>query len=78
MPASTKHVTVIGGGVVGMLCAWTLLKEGIAVCVLERDSADAGCSTGNAGSVSAGSVAPIGMPGMWRQVPGWIFDADGR
>jgi D-amino-acid dehydrogenase len=77
MPASRKPVTVIGGGVVGMLCAWTLLKEGFAVSVLERDPADAGCSTGNAGSVSAGSVAPIGMPGMWRQVPAWMLDPDG-
>lgn len=75
--ASGKHVTVIGGGVVGMLCAWTLLREGMAVTVLERDPGGPGCSTGNAGSVSAGSVAPFGMPGIWRQVPAWMLDPDG-
>ena len=71
------QVTVVGAGIVGMLCAWTLLREGFAVCVLERDRSGTGCSSGNAGSVSAGSVAPIGMPGMWRKVPGWMLDPDG-
>ncbi|WP_321893207.1 hypothetical protein [Paraburkholderia tropica] len=32
------------------------------------------CSFGNAGSLSLGSVAPLGMPGVVRQVPGWLTD----
>lgn len=75
--AAKPQVIVIGAGIVGMLCAWTLLREGFAVCVLERDRSGGGCSTGNAGSVSAGSVVPLGMPGMWRKVPGWMLDPDG-
>ena len=47
------------------------------VTLIERDLFGRSCSTGNAGSISAGSVAPLGMPGMWKQVPGWMFDPDG-
>ncbi|KAF7962052.1 hypothetical protein AWV80_26105 [Cupriavidus sp. UYMU48A] len=59
-----------------MLSAWSLLREGLQVTLVERDLFGRGCSTGNAGSVSAGSVAPLGMPGMWKQVPGWMLDPD--
>lgn len=72
-----RHVAVIGGGIVGTLCAWSLLRAGLKVTLIERDLFGKGCSTGNAGSVSAGSVAPLGMPGMWKQVPGWLIDPDG-
>ena len=34
-------------------------------------------SFGNAGGISPGSVAPIGMPGMWKQIPGWLLDDTG-
>ena len=73
----TRHVAVIGGGIVGTLSAWSLLRAGLKVTLIERDLFGRGCSSGNAGSVSAGSVAPLGMPGMWKQVPGWLIDPDG-
>lgn len=72
-----RSVAVIGAGIVGMLTAWDLLRSGFKVTLLERDLYGLCCSTGNAGSVSAGSVAPLGMPGMWKQVPGWMLDPDG-
>ncbi len=75
--SSTSHVCVIGGGIVGTLTAWNLLQAGFNVTLVERDMFGLGCSSGNAGSVSAGSVAPLGMPGMWKQVPGWMLDPDG-
>ena len=74
---TTRHVAVIGGGIVGTMSAWSLLRAGLKVTLLERDLFGLGCSSGNAGSVSAGSVAPMGMPGMWKQVPAWLIDPDG-
>ncbi|RYY93760.1 MAG: FAD-dependent oxidoreductase, partial [Comamonadaceae bacterium] len=35
------------------------------------------CSSGNAGSLSPSACLPVGMPGMWKQVPGWLRDPDG-
>ena len=75
--ATARHVVVIGGGIVSTLCAHALRCAGSKVTLIERDLFGGGCSTGNAGSVSAGSVAPLGMPGMWKQVPAWMFDPDG-
>ncbi|MES2999628.1 MAG: FAD-dependent oxidoreductase [Pseudomonadota bacterium] len=74
---AVRHVAVIGGGIVGTLSAWALLRAGLRVTLIERELFGRGCSSGNAGSVSAGSVVPLGMPGMWKQVPGWMIDPDG-
>jgi D-amino-acid dehydrogenase len=70
-------VIVIGGGIIGTLAAWRLLEAGQRVCLIEADPDGLCCSTGNAGSISAGSVAPLGMPGIWKQVPSMLLDPDG-
>ncbi|MBI0384741.1 FAD-binding oxidoreductase, partial [Streptomyces albiflaviniger] len=48
-PPST--VTIIGGGVVGLVCAHYLSGAGLRVTVLERDRLGSGASRGNAGEV---------------------------
>ena len=47
-------VAVIGGGVIGLACAYELLCRGQRVVVLERDRAGSG-----AGAVAAGMLAPV-------------------
>ncbi|HEX5140667.1 MAG TPA: glycine oxidase ThiO [Dehalococcoidia bacterium] len=47
-------VAIIGGGVIGLACAYELLKQGKRVLILERDRAGSG-----AGNVAAGMLAPI-------------------
>lgn len=32
------------------------------------------CSFGNAGSLSPSACLPVGMPGNWKKVPGWLLD----
>jgi glycine oxidase len=46
---------VIGGGVIGLACAWRAAQKGARVCVLERDRPAAGAS-----GVAAGMLAPVG------------------
>ena len=36
-PQSASHTLVIGGGVIGVCCAWYLSKRGACVTVLERE-----------------------------------------
>ena len=54
----TEHlqadVAVIGGGVIGLACAYELVRNGRKVVVLERERAGSG-----AGSVAAGMLAPV-------------------
>src|SRR6187551_463716 len=68
------HVTVIGAGIVGTVCASYLLREGHAVTMIDREEPGEMTSFGNTGGISPGSVVPIAMPGMIRDIPKWLFD----
>lgn len=59
---SGPRVVVVGGGVIGLSCAYYLARGGADVLVLERDRIGAGASSGNAGTVSAGHP-PLNRPG---------------
>jgi glycine oxidase len=45
----------VGGGVIGLACAWRAAERGLRVCVLERDRPAAGAT-----GVAAGMLAPVG------------------
>jgi glycine oxidase len=45
----------VGGGVIGLACAWRAAQGGARVCVLERDRPAAGAT-----GVAAGMLAPVG------------------
>ena len=66
------HVVVIGGGVIGVCCAYYLAKRGARVSVLERDEIGRGASYGNAGTIAPGH-APINKPGRIRQALKSLF-----
>ncbi|MGY8748948.1 MAG: NAD(P)/FAD-dependent oxidoreductase [Pirellulales bacterium] len=57
------RVVVIGGGVIGAMCAWNLLKAGCQVTIVDRDKFGAACSHGNCGYVSPSHVFPLCQPG---------------
>ena len=59
---SAPKVVVVGGGVIGVSCAYYLAREGAEVVVLERERVGAGASEGNAGTVSPGHP-PLNKPG---------------
>jgi glycine oxidase len=46
---------IVGGGVIGLACAWRAASAGARVCVLERDHPAAGAT-----GVAAGMLAPVG------------------
>ncbi|PLC53299.1 FAD-dependent oxidoreductase [Pollutimonas nitritireducens] len=71
------HAIVIGAGIVGLYTAYFLNQAGWRVTVIDRDEPGMGCSAGNAGALSTGSVAPLGMPGIVRQAPRMLLDPSG-
>lgn len=72
------RVVVVGAGIVGLCVAWHLARGGAQVTVLDRaPPGEGGASAGNAGAISAGSVAPLAMPGVLKQVPGMLLDPAG-
>jgi D-amino-acid dehydrogenase len=64
---------VVGGGVIGVCCAYFLAKRGARVTVLERDEICRGASYGNAGSITPGHT-PINKPGRVMQAAKSLFD----
>jgi D-amino-acid dehydrogenase len=63
---SGPRVVVVGGGVIGISCAYYLARVGASVVVLERERVGAGASFGNAGTVSPGHP-PLNRPGRIAQ-----------
>jgi D-amino-acid dehydrogenase len=70
-------VAVVGAGVVGSCIALALQKRGAAVTLIDRDEPGRGCSYGNSGAISPGSLAPLAMPGILSSVPGMLLDEEG-
>ena len=72
MRSLDQHTVVVGGGVVGVCCAYFLAKRGARVTVLERDQIGKAASFGNAGSIAPGHP-PINKPGRVRQALKSLF-----
>ena len=67
-------VAVVGAGIIGACIAHALAKRGALVTLIDRDAPGLGCSYGNSGAISAGSVAPVAMPGVLASVPKMLLD----
>lgn len=71
------RVVVVGGGVVGLLSAYYLAREGHAVQVLESAGSDAkGASYGNLGMVVPSHSLPLAAPGVLWQGLRWMGDPE--
>lgn len=67
------RVAVVGGGVVGLACAYALSRDGAEVVVVERDRVGEGCSFGNTGWICPSLAAPLAAPKvMGRAVLGML------
>lgn len=73
----TEKVTIIGAGIVGIFSALSLLEKGIPVELVDADPPASGASRGNAGVIARWSCVPQSLPGLWRNIPGWLLDPEG-
>ncbi|NQZ32076.1 MAG: FAD-binding oxidoreductase [Oceanospirillaceae bacterium] len=72
-----KSVTVIGAGIIGVLIALQLQREGHRVTLIDKDQPGSGCSFGNAGILARSSFAPLSSPSSIKQVPSWLLNPNG-
>ena len=69
----TKHIAIIGGGIIGLATAWYCRKNGFDVTVIDRNrSKRDGCSFGNAGMLVPSHVVPLAAPGMIKLGLKWM------
>jgi D-amino-acid dehydrogenase len=68
-------ITIIGGGVVGLCCAYYLNKEGHEVTVIDRNDITDGCSFGNMGYISPSHFIPLASPGIVSQGLKWMLSS---
>ena len=62
-----SDVLVVGGGIIGLACAYYLVKAGKYVRLLDQDTIGAGASYGNCGLIFTSHLVPLCAPGTVRQ-----------
>ena len=72
--AEGQRIIVIGAGMVGLASALSLQAEGHSVTVLDPKGPGEGATMGNPGGLSLSSIFPTAVPGIHKQVPGWLLD----
>jgi D-amino-acid dehydrogenase len=65
-PYGSTPVVIVGGGVIGLCCAYSLRRRGVEVIVIERDRIGQGCSLGNGGWLCPVDCRPLPEPGVPR------------
>ena len=72
---NSKHdVLIIGGGPVGLSCAYYLLKSGRQVTLLDAKEIGKGSGSGNAGHIVPSHIIPLAAPGVVTSALKWMLD----
>ncbi|MBI3161708.1 MAG: FAD-dependent oxidoreductase [Chloroflexi bacterium] len=72
---STKtDVLIIGGGPVGLSCAYYILKSGRGVTLIDSKEIGKGSGSGNAGHIVPSHVIPLAAPGVVTSAIKWMLD----
>jgi D-amino-acid dehydrogenase len=70
-----KHdILIIGGGPVGLSCAYYLLKSGSKVTLLDANEIGKGSGSGNAGHIVPSHIIPLAAPGVVTSALKWMLD----
>ena len=78
MTPQTKHVCVVGAGIVGLSTAWRLMQDGWQVSVIEESAAPGlVTSYANGAQLSYSYVAPLAEPSAITSLPKWLLQKDG-
>ena len=73
----SKHVLIVGGGIVGLCTAYYCARKGHRVTLIERGGADrGGCSFVNAGMLVPSHIVPLASPGMVQLGLRWMWNPE--
>lgn len=71
---SKRDVLVIGGGPIGLSCAYYLLKSGRKATILDAKEIGKGSGSGNAGHIVPSHIIPLAAPGVAPTALKWMLD----
>jgi D-amino-acid dehydrogenase len=66
-------IVIVGGGVIGISCAWYLHRDGWNVTIMDRANIGGACSYGNCGLVCPSHVLPLTEPGAFKDALASLF-----
>ena len=73
----SKHVVIVGGGIIGLSIAYYCSRKGHRVTLIERGGPNRdGCSFVNAGMVVPSHVVPLASPGMVQLGLRWMWNPE--
>lgn len=73
----SKHVTILGAGVIGLSTALCCARRGMQVTIIERNGVQrSGCSFGNAGMIVPSHFVPLAAPGMVALGLKWMWNPE--
>jgi D-amino-acid dehydrogenase len=72
----SRHICVLGAGIVGLATAWQLLRDGYQVTVVDSAQTGAGASGANGAQLSYSYVQPLADPSLWLQLPKLLLSPD--
>lgn len=67
-------ILIIGGGSIGLNCAYALRQSGRGVTLLDAAAIGAGSSSGNAGHIVPSHILPLAAPGVIPAALKWLLD----
>lgn len=70
-----NKTVIIGGGIIGLCCAYYLSRSGHAVMVIDRGDIQNGTSFGNAGYISPSHFTPLASPGIIAKGIRWMLSS---
>ncbi|SFM95220.1 NAD(P)/FAD-dependent oxidoreductase [Dokdonella immobilis] len=76
MNPQETDVLVLGGGVIGLACAYYLLGSGRSVTLIDQGQLGGGSSHGNCGTLTPSHAMPLAMPGVIGTALKWLLRAD--
>lgn len=69
-----SDILIIGGGPIGLSCAYYLLKSGRKVTIVDSHEIGKGSGSGNAGHIVPSHIIPLAAPGVVASALKWMLD----
>ncbi len=70
-----KEVVIIGGGIIGLCCAYYLQQDGHQVIIVDKSDISGGASFVNAGYITPSHFIPLAAPGMITKGLKWMLNS---